>query len=107
MNVDALFEELSGLPQVEAIALGGSRAGEIYDEKSDYDVYLYCTGPVPEADRRKLLNEFCSYVEIGNSFWELEDNGTLLNGIDFDVLFRNLDGFIDGICVELVELVIV
>ena len=39
--VELLFKELSELKEVEAIALGGSRAGENYDEKSDYDVYLY------------------------------------------------------------------
>ena len=94
---DSLIAGLSSFPQVEAIALGGSRAGETYDEKSDYDVYLYCTGPVPEADRRKLLNEFCSYVEIGNAFWELEDNCTLKNGIDIDILYRNLDAFVQDV----------
>ena len=50
-----LFETLSALPQIEAIALGGSRAGTHYDEKSDYDVYLYCTDPVPEDIRREIL----------------------------------------------------
>ena len=38
--VNRLFDELAALPAVEAIALGGSRAGTDYDEKSDYDVYL-------------------------------------------------------------------
>ena len=49
--VEKLFEELSELPQVEAIALGGSRAGKNFDEKSDYDVYLYCTAHVLEEKR--------------------------------------------------------
>ena len=49
--VERLFEELAGLEAVEAIALGGSRAGSHYDEKSDYDVYLYVTAPVPEAPK--------------------------------------------------------
>ena len=44
--IDQVFEEFSKLPQVEAIALGGSRAGTHFDEKSDYDIYLYCTAPV-------------------------------------------------------------
>lgn len=91
--VEKLFAELSALPQVEAIALGGSRAGEVYDEKSDYDVYLYCTAPVPEEVRRNLLRRYCSVMEIGNHFWEYEDNCTLNNGIDIDVLYRNLDDF--------------
>lgn len=89
-----LFEELSSLPQVEAIALGGSRAGNTYDENSDYDVYLYCTDNIDEAVRKRLLSEFCSYTEIGNSYWESEDNCILNNGIDIDILYRNLDDFI-------------
>lgn len=95
--IDQLFAELSALPQVEAIALGGSRAGIHYDEKSDYDIYLYCTAPVSEEERLAILSKYCSYVEYGNHFWELEDNGTLNNGIDFDLLFRDLNDFTAGI----------
>lgn len=91
--VDQLFAELAALPQVEAIALGGSRAGVHFDEKSDYDVYLYCTAPVPEEVRREILSRYCSYLEIGNHFWEYEDNCTLNNGIDIDILYRNLEDF--------------
>ena len=91
--VEQLFQELAALPQVEAIALGGSRAGEIFDDKSDYDVYLYCTAPVPEEIRRSILETYCSYMEIGNHFWEYEDNCTLKNGVDIDILYRNLDDF--------------
>lgn len=89
-----LFAKLSALPEVEAIALGGSRAGAVWDEKSDYDVYLYCTAPVDEALRRELLGRYCSAMEIGNCFWEYEDNCTLQNGVDIDILYRDLDGFV-------------
>ena len=91
--VNQLFSDLSFLPQVEAIALGGSRAGTHFDENSDYDVYLYCTAPIPEEIRRTILEKYCSYMEIGNRFWETEDNCTLRNGIDIDILYRNLDDF--------------
>lgn len=91
--VNKLFDELSKLEQVEAIALGGSRAGENYDEKSDYDVYLYVTASVDENVRKELLSKYCDYMEIGNHFWELEDNCTLKNGVDIDILYRNLDDF--------------
>ena len=91
--VNQLFSELAALPEIEAIALGGSRAGSHFDETSDYDVYLYCTGPVGEEIRRNILSKYCSYMEIGNHFWEYEDNCTLKNGIDIDILYRNLDDF--------------
>lgn len=95
--VEALFRELAALPQVEAMALGGSRAGSVYDEKSDYDVYLYCTAAINEQARRDILQKYCSYMELGNSFWEYEDNCVLNNGIDIDILYRDLDDFAEGV----------
>lgn len=91
--VERLFEALAGLDAVEAIALGGSRAGTHCDEKSDYDVYLYVTKPIEEAARRAILSKYCGAMEIGNHFWEYEDNCTLLGGVDIDILYRSLDDF--------------
>lgn len=92
-DVQKLFEEFSNIPQVEAIALGGSRATGRNDEKSDYDVYVYVTENVDENVRRNILEKFCKYMEVGNSFWELEDDVTLKNGIDMDVIYRNINDF--------------
>lgn len=93
VDVNELFEELGSLPQVEAIALGGSRATGRNDEKSDYDVYVYTTGPIDEVQRRNILDKYCRYMEIGNSFWELEDDVTLKDGIDMDIIYRNQTDF--------------
>ena len=95
--VNKLFGELADLEQVEAIALGGSRAGECYDEKSDYDVYVYITSPISEETRRCILEKYCGYMEIGNQYWEHEDNCVLKNDIDIDILYRDLDGFCEGV----------
>ena len=92
-DVEKLFAELSGIPQVEAIALGGSRATGRNDEKSDYDVYVYLTDSVDESVRRNILEKYCKYMEIGNSFWELEDDVTLSDGIDMDIIYRNMTDF--------------
>lgn len=93
MNIEKLFKELAAIHEVEAIAMGGSRAGNVYDEKSDYDIYLYCTGDVEETVRKEILSRYCTVMEIGNHFWEYEDNCTLKNGIDIDILYRNLEAF--------------
>ena len=95
--VNKLFEEIARLSQVEAIALGGSRAGEAFDEKSDYDVYLYVKEEIPEDIRIEILSKYCDYMELGNHFWELEDNCTLKNGVDIDILYRNLDDFTEDV----------
>lgn len=94
---DGIFESLKNLDCVEAIALGGSRAGCVYDEKSDYDVYVYVTAPISEKFRREMLSTYCSYVEIGNHYWEYEDNCILNSGTDIDILYRSLDDFCNGI----------
>lgn len=97
MNIQNLFDELAALEQVESIALGGSRATGKNDDRSDYDVYLYVTAAVPEDARRTLLANYCKVMEIGNHYWEYEDNCTLNNGVDIDILYRNLDDFTAGI----------
>ena len=88
-----LFKELEKLEQVEAIVLGGSRAGENYDKDSDYDVYVYLTAPIAEEIRKEILSKYCSYMEIGNQFWELEDDCVLKNGIEIELIYRSLDSF--------------
>ena len=93
IDVNELFEELGSLSQVEAIALGGSRATGRNDEKSDYDVYVYITDSIDENQRRDILGKYCKYMEIGNSFWELEDDVTLKDGIDMDIIYRDMKGF--------------
>lgn len=95
--IQELLKELAQLDGVEAVALGGSRAGDRYDEKSDYDIYLYCRGPVDEEKRRELLKRYCSHMEIGNHYWELEDNCTLSSGVDIDILYRRLEDFVEGV----------
>ena len=93
MYFENLWSKFSRLPEVEAIALGGSRAGTQYDEKSDYDLYIYCRSVPKEEIRKQILEECCQYMEIGNAFWELEADCTLKNGIDVDILYRNLSDF--------------
>ena len=105
VDVECLFEELGKLPEVEAIALGGSRATGRNDEKSDYDVYVYVTGNIEEKIRREILMKYCCYMEIGNSFWELEDDVTLKDGIDMDIIYRNMKEFEEGISVVVDECV--
>ena len=97
-----IFEKLKKLDCVEAIALGGSRAAEVYDENSDYDVYVYVTDSIDETIRKEILSQYCSYMEIGNHFWEYEDNCILNNGLDIDILYRNLYSF----CKEIENVVV-
>ena len=94
---DKLWLEFTKLPEVTAIVLGGSRSSNNYDESSDYDLYIYCTS-IPDKDVRKLiLDKYCSYIELNNQFWECEDDCTLSDGIDIDIIYRNINDFENNI----------
>lgn len=95
--IDNLLSELSKSPQVEAITLGGSRATNHSDQKSDYDVYVYITDELEKDIRRNILKKYCTIMEIGNHYWEVEDNCTLNNGVDIDIIYRSIDEFEKGI----------
>ena len=94
---DALVRDLSEISEVEALALGGSRACGRAEAGSDYDLYVYTTARIPETLRREVLSRHCSYMEIGNEYWELEDDCTLKDGIDIDVIYRSLDAITDEV----------
>lgn len=93
MKIEEIFQKFSECDSVEAIALGGSRANGVYDEKSDYDVYVYLNGEFPEEKRREILADYTSETEIGNKYWEYEDNCVLRNGVGMDIIYRSLDDF--------------
>ncbi|MFM1595896.1 nucleotidyltransferase domain-containing protein [Streptococcus mutans] len=101
MEFTSLWQEFARISEVEAIALGGSRATGNYDETSDYDLYIYCSSIPDEATRLTILKRFCSHIEIGNHFWELEDDCTLMSGQDIDILYRDINQIKD----ELVDVV--
>lgn len=91
--VEQLLKELSDCSETEAIAVGGSRATGRVDQKSDYDIYVYTEGKIADEIRRKILGKYCCVMEIGNHYWETEDNCTLNNGVDIDIIYRNLEEF--------------
>ena len=91
--INELFKKLADIKQIEAIALEGSRSGENYDNKSDYDVYIYSDSVISEKIRTDILKKYCSCLEIGNHYWEYEDNCILNDGTDIDIIYRDIDSF--------------
>uniref|UniRef100_UPI0026EF3CFC DUF4037 domain-containing protein n=1 Tax=Streptococcus merionis TaxID=400065 RepID=UPI0026EF3CFC len=92
-----LCSDFTKLSPVEAIALGGSRSGTNHDHSSDYDLYIYCSSIPPIEDRQNIIERHCRYFEINNQYWETEDDCTLNNGIDIDILYRSMKDFENGV----------
>lgn len=93
MYFEQLCSAFASLPEVEAIALGGSRATGNADNNSDYDLYIYVEHMPRVSDRLTIIEKTCSYWEISNRYWEEEDDCILKDGTPIDIIYRNLNDF--------------
>lgn len=92
-NFSDIISSLYNIDEVDAVALGGSRATNANDQKSDYDIYVYCTKELTNEQKSAALLKHCREAEIGNHYWELEDNCVMNNGICIDIIYRSLGMF--------------
>ena len=78
------------LPQVEAVALAGSRTAEFADGDSDVDLYVYVTEDIP-LDVRAEIAAGAPRAEIGNATWEPGDEWIdAETGMAVDVMYRHV-----------------
>ncbi len=93
-QLDKLVGLLSELPQVRAIALGGSAASGRADGLSDFDVYSYVDAPVSSAARDDLVARLggAAVADMGLDYFgdgdEWRDAGA---GTRFDVMYFGLE----------------
>ncbi len=68
----ALFGEL---PQVVAVALGGSSAAGATDAKSDIDLYVYTRAEIPPADRQAIVARLggATRADFEQNYWGPSD----------------------------------
>ncbi len=93
MLADDLAAEFAAIAEVEAVALGGSRASGSEDHASDIDLYVYSNGTVPVERRSELAHRRGTPVEIDNWYWETGDEwDERESGIHIDVMYRTLRG---------------
>ncbi len=94
--LDKLVKLFSELPQVEAVALGGSRSGAHADAASDFDLYV-CTNEVilPET-RRDLVQQLggASVDNLGHDYFGGGDEWLdAETGGHFDAMYFGLEFF--------------
>jgi predicted nucleotidyltransferase len=87
--IENVAQKFSEIPEVEAVALSGSRAAEAFDEKSDFDLYVYTPAEIPLQIRRRLAEEVADRIEINNQFWEPGDEWIEAHsGSGVDIMYR-------------------
>ena len=92
-KIKELIEDFSKISEVESIALGGSRATKLNDSNSDYDLYVYLNSDLSKDIRKNILDKYCKYIELNNTYWEPEDDCYLKDGTIIEIIYRNLDDF--------------
>lgn len=83
-----IVDELAKLDYVDAICLSGSRTG-LFDEKSDFDIYVYSSKQVDIQFRKDLANKYSAQAEVANDFFGEGDEWLLPNGVGFDFMYRD------------------
>ncbi|WP_315080531.1 nucleotidyltransferase domain-containing protein [uncultured Clostridium sp.] len=92
-KIKNLIEDFSKRPEIESIALGGSRATKLNDNNSDYDLYVYLNSDLSKEIRRNILDKYCNYIELNNNYWEAEDDCYLNDGTIIEIIYRSVDEF--------------
>jgi hypothetical protein len=86
----AVSDRFSQLPEVEAIALAGSRIAGHGSESSDIDIYVYPTTDIPAEVRLSIAREFAAQPQIVDFFgpgleWDDPTTGLHVDVILFTV----------------------
>ena len=91
--VARLVGELSQLPGVEAVALGGSRAAGTHHDASDWDFGVYYRGDRFRPADVRALGHPGTVVELGEWGGGVFNGGAWLqvDGVAVDLLWRDLD----------------
>ncbi len=92
-QITALFADL---PQVEAVALSGSRGGGAgsTDPASDIDLYVYTHGEIPPAERRAIVERSggASQASLDLTYWGPGDEWiNAPTGIEVDMVYFEAD----------------
>lgn len=85
-----LAEMFAELPQVEAIALGGSHSSKITDARSDIDLYVYTQNDIPLTARQAIVDRAggATKADLGLTHWGPGDEWfDAATGIEVDIIY--------------------
>ncbi|MCL1844913.1 MAG: DUF4037 domain-containing protein [Defluviitaleaceae bacterium] len=85
------IEHFKSFPEVDAIILGGSRAGDFADSDSDYDVYAFVNGDISAKKRNSALRDTCYCADLDRRHWGGHwDDCVLKSGLPLEITYWNL-----------------
>ncbi len=88
--IGPIINNFANIPEVKAIAVGGSRTAKSADIYSDYDIYIYSDKNIDLEKRTEIAKKYADKFEINNQFFGPGDEWILKNsGTQFDVMYRS------------------
>lgn len=93
MNGSSLAKKVAAqfmkIPNVEAIALGGSQSSGMSDQHSDIDLYIYSQEGISIDKRQEIVDNLgASKADMNLTFWDTGDEWfDLATGIEVDVIY--------------------
>jgi len=88
-TIRRLTSQFAQHEEVEAVLLAGSRATQVADHNSDFDLYIYGDSILPLEKRKSILRNFSDHMEYNNQFWETGDEGYLRDShTAIDIMYR-------------------
>ena len=95
----------STLPNVEAVALGGSQVSGPLDPDSDIDLYVYTTSAIPLPDREAIVPKLgAARPELNQTFWDVADGWhDAKSGIEVEAVYWRtswIEGMLDRVLVK-------
>lgn len=85
-----LADMFAELPQVEAIALGGSHSSQVSDTRSDIDLYVYTRNDIPLTARQAIVDRAggATKADLGLTHWGPGDEWfDAATGIEVDIIY--------------------
>lgn len=66
---ETIIDKYKQFLEVQAIAIGGSTAGNTSDNSSDIDIYIFITKDIPIEKRLTLTKQYSQNYEVGGEYF--------------------------------------
>lgn len=93
-----ILDEYKILPEVKAIAIGGSSSAKTCDNKSDVDIYIFTENEISLEIRNQITKKYSTKYEIGGEYFGSGDE-FWVDKLEqqLDVMYWNTQWFNDAI----------
>lgn len=89
-----IVDEYKALPEVKAIAIGGSSTAKTSDDKSDIDIYVFTDKGISLEIRNQIVQKYSTKYEVGGEYFGSGDEYFVDDlGQQFDVMYWDINWF--------------